>query len=129
MDKTTSDITWRARIEALQDESRVAFLAGDRVALDRLWADEMVVNSPVGRVLNKATVLDLLQNGLIRHIAYDERIEAIVRHGDTVVVMGGDTVVDIPDGPRIERRFTQVWRAFGADWRLVARHAHGMPRH
>ena len=123
----TDDDRWRQRIEAVQDASRAAFLAGDRAALERLWADDLVVNSPAGRVLDKPTVLDLFAKGVIRHVAYDERIEAIVRHGESVVVMGGDAVVDAADGPHVERRFTQVWRADGDDWRLVARHANPVP--
>ena len=115
---------WRSQIEELQDQSREAFLGRDIARLQSLWAGEFVVNSPMGRVLDRSQALDLLQRGVISHASYDEHVEVIKRHGDAVIVMGHDVITDAPGGPPILRRFTNVWRAAGGSWQLVARHAH-----
>jgi hypothetical protein len=87
-------------------------------------SDDFIVNSPIGRTLTKDETLDLLQRGVIRHFSYDEQIEIMKRHGDLVVVMGHDFVTNTPGGPRIRRRFTNMWCAMAGSWQLIARHAH-----
>ena len=54
---------------------------------------------------------------------YEERIEAMKRYGDVVVVMGHDLATDKPGMLPVRRRFTNVWRHDGDAWRMVARHA------
>jgi ketosteroid isomerase-like protein len=121
--------TWEADIRALEEEARLAFLNADLNTLDRLWAEAYVVNSPLQQVLRKANVLELLKTGRIRHQAFDVEIEHLSRHGDLVVVMGRDSVIDPPDGIRSRRRFTNVWtRSSDGTWRAVARHAHVVVR-
>lgn len=114
---------WQRQIEELQDQSRRAFLDRDIPRLRLLWSDGFVVNSPMGRVLERGQALDLLEKGVISHASYDEHVEVIKRHGDSVVVMGHDVITDSPGGPPIVRRFTNLWRAAGGSWQLVARHA------
>src|SRR5512143_2298615 len=114
---------WKRQIEELQDDSRRAFLARDLERLKAAWSDELVVNSPVNRVLDRGQVLDLLQKGVISHASYEEHIETVKRHGDLVIVMGRDVVTDTAASPPVQRRFTNVWRASGPSWRLIARHA------
>jgi len=111
------------QVEDLQEQSRQAFLAQDIDRLKRLWSEDLVVNSPLNRVLDRSQVLDLLQRGVIRHASYEEHIELTRRHGDLVIVMGHDVVTDKPDGPPVTRRFTNVWRATAGTWQMIARHA------
>lgn len=118
---STSD--WRAQIAALQEQSRQAYLAKDIDRLNRLWSDELIVNSPINRVLGKDEVLKLLQRGVIAHASYDEHIEVTARQGEVAIVMGYDLVTDAAAAPQVQRRFTNVWRAVGASWQLIARHA------
>jgi len=115
---------WQRQIEELEDQSRQAFLEQDIDRLRILWSDDMVVNSPLNRVLDRNQVLDLLQRGVIRHSSFDVHIEVIRRHGDLVTVMGRDVVTDTPGAPPVQRRFTNVWCTAGGSWQLVARHAH-----
>src|ERR671927_1730830 len=86
---------WEQEIRTLEEQGRVAFLAGDIPTLDGLMDDRLLVNSPLNVVNDKTKVLDLLGKGLIRHTRDDVEIEHITRYGDVVVVMGRDTV----DGP------------------------------
>ena len=114
---------WRRQIEELQEEGRRAFLAGDVGRLREIFADDLLVNSPIHRVHDKNTVLDLLARGVIRHTSAIEHVEVVERVGDLVVVMGWDTVTGPPQGGTVHRRFTNVWRAHGSSWQLIVRHA------
>lgn len=120
--------TWEHEIRAREEAARVAFLAADVQALETLWADGYTVNSPLQQVLEKPRLLALLQAGRIRHSAYELEIEHMSRHGDTVVVMGRDSVVDPPDGTVSRRRYTNIWQLDGDVWRSIARHAHVVSR-
>jgi hypothetical protein len=53
-----------------------------------------------------------------------QHIESMTKHGDDIViVMGHDVVTNPPDGATVRRRFTNVWRAAGESWQLIARQA------
>ena len=121
-------LTWEQEIRVLEEAARAAFLAADVQALEALWADGYTVNSPLQQVLEKRRLLELLQAGRIRHSAYDLEIEDMRRHGNTVVVMGQDRVVDPPDGAVSRRRYTNIWQLDGDVWRSIARHAHVVSR-
>lgn len=119
---------WQEEIRAVEERARTAFLRADIPALEELWAEGYVVNSPLQEVLAKSRLLALLEEGRIRHSAYDYEIEHMIRHGDVVVVMGHDRVVDPPDGVISWRRYTNVWRLRNGRWRSIARHAHVVSR-
>jgi ketosteroid isomerase-like protein len=114
---------WEQQIRHLERRAMDAFLAADIATLDELWADDYSVNSPLNRINPKAQVLGLLKSGVIRHTSCAVEIEQMTRHGDVVVVMGRDAVVDPPDGARSERRFTNVWQLQDGRWRSIARQA------
>jgi hypothetical protein len=119
----TSTADWQQEIERIEEECRLAFLAQDTARLRQLWSPELVVNSPLNRVHDCATVLDLLERGIIRHESQEQRIERMARHDNVVFVMGQDVVRNAPGGPAITRRFTNVWSAANGSWQLVARQA------
>jgi len=116
--------TWQDDIRALEQSTCSAFLAVDLPALEKMWSESYVVNSPLQQVLTKQQLLEALRTGRIRHREYDFEIEHMSRHADTVIVMGRDRVVDPPDGKELRRRFTNVWQLVDGVWRGVARHAH-----
>jgi ketosteroid isomerase-like protein len=119
---------WEQDILSREEENRVAFLAADLATLDRLWTDDFVVNSPLNLINDKAGTLTLLQAGRIRHSSMRVQVERIVRHGDVVVVMGADEVTDGPEDVLSRRRFTNMWRNDGGEWRCFARHANVVER-
>ena len=119
---------WEDDIRACEEKARAAFLDADVEALEQLWTDSYVVNSPLQQVVEKPRVLALLQSGRIRHSAYEYEIEHLSRHGDVVVVMGHERVQDPPDGVVSRRRYTNVWRLENGTWRSIARHAHVVSR-
>jgi len=118
---------WEDDIRVCEEKSRAAFLEANVEALEQLWTDSYVVNSPLQQVVEKPRVLALLQSGRIRHSAYEYEIEHLSRHGDVVVVMGHERVQDPPDGV-VSRRYTNVWRLENGTWRSIARHAHVVSR-
>ncbi len=120
--------TWEQDVRAREEENRLAFLTADLAALDRLWTDDFLVNSPLNFVNDKARTLALLEAGRIRHASLASEIEHMTRHGDVVVVMGSDRVTDPPDGTITHRRFTNLWRLEGGVWRCFARHANEVSR-
>ena len=120
--------SWEQEIRAREEENRAAFLAGDVAALERLWTDDFLVNSPINVVNDKRTTLALLQAGRIRHTSFGFEIERMARHGDVVVVMGNDRVTDPPDGALSRRRYTNLWRLEGGTWRCFGRHANLVAR-
>ena len=121
-------MSWDTEIRAREEALRVAFLHADMRALDDLIADDYIVNSPLHKVVAKALLLQLLETGRLRHLSFESRIETMQRHGDTVVVMGGDRVVDGPDRVCSTRRFTNLWQLTDGRWRATARHAHVVTR-
>lgn len=112
---------------AVEAEHRRAYLARDLARLETLWADELIVNSPINRVLPKRRVLQLLEAGTIAHVEFDAEIETVARRGELAIVMGSERVVNSPGGPVIRRRFTDVWHQEGRAWRLIVRHANLVP--
>jgi len=64
----------------------------------------------------------------IGHVSFEIDIEHVSRHGDTVIVMGGDAVVDTPGGETTNRRYTNIWRYASGDWMTIARHASIVPQ-
>jgi ketosteroid isomerase-like protein len=119
--------TWEQDVRAREEENRVAFVAADLAALDRLWTDDFLVNSPLNLVNDKRGTLALLEAGRIRHTSLTSEIERVARHGDVVVVMGRDRVTDPPDVVT-HRRFTNLWRLESGSWRCFARHANAFAR-
>lgn len=114
---------WEQEIRTLEEQGRVAFLAGDTATLDAMWDSRLLVNSPLNLVNDKAKVLDLLGKGLIRHTRDDVEIEHIARYGNVVAVMGRDTVDGPPSNTLTHRRFTNIWQLQDGGWRMIARHA------
>ena len=120
--------SWDAEIRAREEALRIALLTANVIALDELMADDYIVNASTNKVLAKSLLLQLLETGRLRHLSFESRIETMQRHGDTVVVMGGDRVVDAPDRVCSTRRFTNLWQLTDGRWRATARHAHVVMR-
>lgn len=115
-------------IRQLEEQERQAVLGQDVAALERLWAEEFIVNNPQNQISpNREAVLALVKRGVIRYAAFERRIESIRFSADIAIVMGAETVEPVGDTPRaggtVERRFTNIWRKQDATWYMIARHA------
>ena len=61
----TEASNWKNEIERLEMELCRAFLERDIESLSAILSDQFIVNSPINRILEKASVLDLLRAGTI----------------------------------------------------------------
>ena len=100
----------------------------DTAALRRVWAEQLIVNSPMNQVApDRATVLNSVRLGRIHYSSFERKIEHLRIHGDVAVVMGAEAIQPAGNAPqagqKVQRRFTHVWRKEAGVWRLVARHA------
>jgi ketosteroid isomerase-like protein len=126
-----------ARVRELDDQERIAALKRDVPKLERLWSEHLTVNAPNNQVVvgRKATLDMFLHAGVINFSRFDREIEFIRADGDFVFIMGLETVTPLSDAPgaglaagrTIQRRFTNIWKKEGSDWRLFARHANVIP--
>src|SRR5215208_994283 len=111
-------------IRQLDHERIQAQIHADRVALDRIYADDFIGIGPSGTVRTKPQVLvDFTSHDLkFQSITTDDvRIRV---YGNTVVETGRSTMVG-QDKDRVvprDNRFTRVWVRRQGQWRIVANH-------
>jgi len=118
---------WQREIKELEADHCRAFVARDFERLERLWSNDLLVNSPINRVHDKKRVLELLRAGVISHASLESHAEAMMQQGDFVVVMGNEVLTNSPGEAPVRRRYTNVWRTAGGSWELIARHANVIP--
>jgi ketosteroid isomerase-like protein len=121
-----------AAIRALEEQERLAVLNQDVAALERLWADEFMVNSPLNQIApNRAIVVNIMRQGLIHYSSFNRTIEQLRTAGNVAIVMGAETVQPTGNAPMagqtVQRRFTHIWQRNAGTWRLIARHANNIP--
>ena len=91
--------------------------------MDKLWTKDFIVNNP----FNEVDKADRIRTGAVTYSSFVREPEAIVVHGDTVIVMRRETVVPKGNSPAagttINRRYTNIWMKREGKWRMVARHA------
>ncbi|HET7752300.1 MAG TPA: nuclear transport factor 2 family protein [Anaeromyxobacteraceae bacterium] len=118
-------------IRAVEEQERLAVLHRDFAALERIWSDDFIVNTPRSDVSpNRKAVLELFRRGVANYRTFERRIEVIRVSDDHAVVMGSETVQPAGDAVAdraVERRFTNVWRREDGTWRLWVRHANVLP--
>ena len=111
-----------ARLETAWNEAHVR---GDAEALDRLWADDLVITVPKMPVMNKVESIAFWRTGRMKFQRYDTSDLAFHIYDTAAVVtgrvqrtrsIGGQTVDD-------DWRFTKVYVRRGGEWRVVAWHA------
>lgn len=117
-----SDALWHAARTAQRDRVAQAETA------ERLLAPEYVLNSPANRLQLRSETIDNQTEASWYFDEFERTVETAYASGDVVVVMGHEVVVlqgtgGPSDGRRMLRRFTNVWRCIGGEWRQIARHA------
>jgi ketosteroid isomerase-like protein len=112
-------------IRRLEQEEVAALLQNDMAGVRRNWASDYVVNNPFNVVVDASK--GPIQAGTLTYSSFVREVERVLVHGNTVIVMGRETVVPSgtsPDaGKTIHRRYTNVWMKRGGRWLLTARHA------
>lgn len=111
-------------IRQLDHERIQAQIHADRVALDRIYADDFIGIGPSGTVRTKPQVLaDFTSHDLIFQTITTDDVRIRV-YGNTVVETGRSTMVGQDKGRVVPRdnRFTRVWVRRQGRWRIVANH-------
>jgi ketosteroid isomerase-like protein len=125
--READDSDWEQEIRAAEARHVEAALSNDAAAWDELLADDFIVNSPLNTIVEKPALLDMVRSGMLSISSFEQRIEAVRRFGDITLVMGEDTAVwaapSLNAGQTHHRRFTDIWRLEGGDWRFIARQA------
>lgn len=107
-------------------------LRRDIAGLDRFFLDDFVVTNPFNQFIDKPKVIVRLRADIIKYSSYTRRYDAFRVYGDTVVVVGSETVVPAVDanrpdaGQTVRRRFTEVWVRREGRWQKVVRHANNV---
>jgi ketosteroid isomerase-like protein len=119
--------SWEGDIRAAEEKHVRAFLAADVPALEAMFSDDFLVNSPLNNVVGKPQLMGMVRSGALTLSEFTQKIEQIRRFGDVVFVMGEDRAVWAPPSPNAgktdRRRFTDVWRLENGRWRFIARQA------
>ncbi len=117
------DVSVEREIRRLELAHADAVLRGDLAAMDKIWTKDFQVNNP----FNGIDRADRIRTGAVTYSSFLREIESVQIHGNTVIVMGRETVVpkgNSPDaGKTINRRYTNIWMLRNGNWRLIARHA------
>lgn len=115
-------------IRKLELAEAEAVLRSDLATLETLWSEDFTVNAPSNQIgKGKQAIVGLVRAGIIKYSSFVREIESVLVHGDTVIVMGLETVKPIGSAPgagqTLRRRFTNIWMKRKGQWRLTARHA------
>jgi hypothetical protein len=118
------NVVEQKEIEALEQREAEAMLGSDASTLQRLWADDMVVNSTANLIAGKQLLLDLVKNGRLKLRIYERRpvrievfTDLVVSTGNEVSQLIGDTAVF-----KLFTSYMNVWTKRGGNWQLLARH-------
>ena len=108
-----------------------AIFKGDATSLDSLMDDDVTVNHPTNKIVKeKAELLALIKQGVIRYTAFERHPQTFLFFEDMVVVMGDEWVTPAPGAPnagkKINRRYTNIWMKKANTWKLCVRHANNV---
>lgn len=120
-----------ALIRRIDASEAAGLLNRDSTALRKIWAHDFTVNNPRNSITRGSEeVIALIRNGIIDYSSFTREIETILFHGNTVIVMGSETLTPVNRSPfagqTVRRRFTHFWMQRGGEWRLTARHANAI---
>jgi len=126
--QTQAQDSLEALIRRLDSAEAQALLHRDSTALRKLWAADFTVNNPRNGITRGSDgVIALIRNGTIDYSSFVREIETILFHGNTVIVMGSETIMPENKAPfagqTVRRRYTHFWMRRDGEWRLTARHA------
>lgn len=115
-------------IRRLEDLERESVLKFDSAELfGKIWAPNMVVNTPANVVGTLEGTKAALRAGNLNYSSFERTIEKITFNGDVAIVMGGEKIrpqgKQINAGKLVSRRFTHVWMYSKHRWSIVARQA------
>jgi hypothetical protein len=118
-----------AELTRLEQVWNDAHLHGNAVALDALWADDLVVAVPKMSLLSRTDALDFARSGRMKFERYETSDLRIRVYGDAAVVTGRLQRARVRDNKKVtdDWLFTKVYVRHDGRWRVVAFHASDAP--
>jgi len=117
---------WNLEEELTQTEMRV-----DVQALDRIYADDIMVTAPIGICVDKPAVMNEIREAAEKAVVgkYDKDDLKVRAFGDTAVSSYRMSAAATFEGMEINRQLciTNVWMKRNDDWKIVARHTASLP--
>ena len=109
-------------ITRLENERVAALIKGDTTFIERVYADDYVVNSANGLTRNRAQVVADMKSGAQTFESMSHKDVQIRAYGDTVIVTGHTTLKGQFRGQASlsPTTFTRVYARLGGQWRLVS---------
>ena len=127
-----------AELASLEAAWNKAHLGGDAAALDRLWADDVVIFVPRMRPMNKAEAMATFKDGSTTFTRFETSDVHPRVTGDLAVVtgrlqrtrnVGPSTSLRPAGGPVSEEwRFRKVYRRDASGWRVICYHGWEPPK-
>jgi ketosteroid isomerase-like protein len=125
MTEVEKQILWLEE-ELTQTEMRV-----DVEALDRTYADDIMVTAPIGICVDKPAVMTEIRQAAEKAVVsrYDKDDVKVRAYGDTAVSSYRMTAEATFEGTQIKRSLciTNVWMKRDGQWQIVARHTASLP--
>jgi ketosteroid isomerase-like protein len=125
MNETEKEI-WKLEEALTQTEMRV-----DVQALDRIYADDIMVTAPIGICVDKPAVMTEIRSAAEKAVVgrYDKDDLRVRAFGDTAVSSYRMSAEATFEGVEIKRQLciTNVWMKRNGDWQIVARHTASLP--
>ena len=116
----------RLEEELTQTEMRV-----DVDALDRIYADDIMVTAPIGICVDKPAVMTEVRQAADKALVgrFDKDDLKVRSYGDTAVASYRMTAEATFEGVEIKRQLciTNVWMKRSDEWQIVARHTASLP--
>ncbi len=115
-------------VRRIDQSEAAAVLVGDIPTIEKLWAEEFTANAPNNQILKgQKDAIELVKDGILDYASFERAVEAVLVHGDTVIIMGEETVKPRGKAPfaghTIRRRITNIWMKRDSQWQLTARQA------
>ena len=111
----------------LEEEYRQAAIRLDADALDRIYADDIMVTAPVGVVVDKAAAMAeaRLASEKAKIESYEKEDIKVRVFGDTAVTSFRLKAKSKFDGQEVNREFhiTDVWLKRQGNWQIISCHA------
>jgi len=117
---------WKLEEELTQTEMRV-----DVEALDRIYADDIMVTAPIGICVDKPAVMTEVRQAAEKAVLgrYDKDDLKVRAFGDTAVSSYRMSAEASFEGMKIKRQLciTNVWMKRNGSWQIISRHTASLP--
>jgi ketosteroid isomerase-like protein len=118
-------------IVKLEEQLAETEMRVDVPALDRIYADDIMVTAPIGICVDKPAVMSEIRQAAEKAVIgrYDKEDLKVRAYGDTAVSSYRMTAEATFEGMDIKRSLciTNVWMKRDKEWQIVARHTASLP--